>query len=172
MWVEKGNLTSARNAMPESHFYGNKFGTAAPLVTFNDASDHRSVKNISLTVAPAALQINVLHNGQPVVDALVQLYFSQEAYEQEVPAQADSEQVKSTYGYSKEYPESYIDDLSMFFLAHTTQQGEAYFPNLEPKRYWFKVTKNGMSNSSGTISIEQPLNNATYATRVITVGIN
>jgi hypothetical protein len=133
----------------------------------------------TLTPNPTQLQLKVYHNGQPVKGAKTTLYFSEEAYLQDIPAWQELEELKSSYGiFPPELIEEYkriigFEDVCLLrtFMARTDAAGEVYFDNLEPRQYWFRIEKEGMSNEGGLIKLDEALPDNPDITTSITVGI-
>ena len=121
---------------------------------------------------PAKLNLQVLNNGEPVAGATVTLYLSQEAYEQNRPANMEAEELSTSYGYYYR-PEWLNEDcLVNSFVRPANEEGEVYFPNLEPRQYWIKVEKDGKTNAGGMIDTAKPLSEDPNITTSLTVGIN
>lgn len=132
----------------------------------------------TLTPNPTQLQIKVYHNGQPVNGARVDLYFSEEAYNQDFRAWQEIEELKKSYGtFTEEEIEYYksssrtVPCLLKNFTALTDAAGEVYFDNLEPRQYWFRIEKEGLSNEGGTFKLDEALSDNPDITTSITVGI-
>ena len=164
--VKKGNLTNDRYTSKERPCYSGylKINHFLPY--------NMTTANVRLTTPPSKLQLSILHNGAAVEGAGVQLYFSQEAYENDFQAHQDFDQLLETYG----YPEPGTDFIrgceEMTFRQTSDSEGVVYFPDLEAKKYWFRITKGELSNEGGTIQLEEPLSEDPNITRSITVGIN
>ena len=131
----------------------------------------------TLTNAPTRLQLSVSHQGQPVEGAKVQLYFTEQTYQDSLAAQEDFERLQPTYGYfvddpsvsdEKEYLTYIVQDN---FLQTTDEAGEVFFDNLEPRNYWFRITKDMLSNEGTTIRTLRALPRDAEINTVMTVGI-
>ncbi len=44
-----------------------------------------------------------------------------------------------------------------YFLQTTDESGEVYFDNLEPRNYWFRITKDTLSNEGTVIRTREAL---------------
>ena len=131
----------------------------------------------TLTNTPTKLRLLVYHEGQPVEGAQVQLYFTEQAYQDSLAAQEDFEQLRPTYGY-------YVDDPSVSdekeyliwinednFLQTTNKAGEVYFDNLEPRNYWFQITKDTLSNEGMIMRTREALPREAEITTQMEVSI-
>lgn len=132
------------------------------------------IRGIGLTPPPAQLQLNVMHAGEPVDGANVTLYFSKEAYDLDLPATRDWEQLLASHGSFRPEQEdqSTASCLKHTFVNKTDASGNVLFDNLEPRQYWFRVEKNGMTNSAGTITTDKELSTNIDLITTLTVGIN
>ena len=116
-----------------------------------------------LTNTPTELRLSIFHEGQAVEDAQVQLYFTEQAYGDSLAAQQDFEQLRPTYGYFVDEEGTtgeeryFIDQNKDTFLQTTNESGEAYFDNLEPRNYWFRITKDTLSNEGTVIRTREAL---------------
>ena len=117
----------------------------------------------TLTNTPTKLRLLIYHEGQPVEGAQVQLYFTEQAYQDSLAAQEDFKALKPTYGYPTDDPTT-SDNISSFirrvkdnFLQTTNETGEVYFDNLEPRNYWFRITKDTLSNEGVIVRTREAL---------------
>ena len=186
VYVEKDNLNNSRFTV-NSALYGRDLGcnnrnhnyveVERKLYEFEElpASKGELFLNetlfSTLSANVAKLSLHVKQNGAPVTGATVTLYLSQEAYEQNRPANMEAEELSISYGY---YDEPYwLNEgcLVKSFVRPTNEEGEVYFPNLEPRQYWFKVEKDGKTNAGGTIDTGKALPDNPDITTSLTVGI-
>ncbi len=118
---------------------------------------------VVLTNTPTKLRLSVFHEGQAVEGAQVQLYFTEQAYQDSLAAQQDFEQLRPTYGYQSDDPDlfdpegSFVYFVEDYFLQTTDESGEVYFDNLEPRNYWFRITKDTLSNEGTVIRTREAL---------------
>jgi len=128
-------------------------------------------ENISSSVHIARtatkLQLNIISSGAPIEDAAVQLYLSEADYLAGIRPEENVEELGVSYQHVR-----FSDRVTGFFKATSDQNGEAYFDYLEPRDYWFRVTKGDLSNESEKITITEPLPDNPDITTSITVGIN
>ncbi len=117
-----------------------------------------------LSTTPTKLQLNIKNNGNAVSGAIVQLFYTKDDFDKDIIPTYSSTWLKYTQrNYNFEYGSSFIDT--------TKNDGIAYFSNLEPREYLFKVTKGKLSNSSTTIKTLKPLPDDPNVTTVLDVGI-
>ena len=130
----------------------------------------------TMTNTPTRLQLSVSHQGQPVEGATVQLYFTEQAYQDSLAAQEDFDHLRPTYGYPRAEdsdPEgSFTYYAEEHFLQTTDEAGEVFFDNLEPRNYWFRITKDTLSNEGTTVRTLRALPRDTEVNTVMTVGIS
>ena len=87
----------------------------------------------TMTNAPASLQLSVSHQGQPVEGATVQLYFTEQTYQDSLAAQEDFDHLRPTYGYQSDDPDlpdpkgSFTYYAEEHFLQTTDEAGEVFF---------------------------------------------
>ena len=130
---------------------------------FNGTSVITGKAYATLTNTPTKLRLSVFHEGQAVEGAQVQLYFTEQAYQDSLVAQKDFEQLRPTYGYPTDDPNtsdnipSFINHVDENFLQTTNESGEVYFDNLEPRNYWFRITKDTLSNEGTVIRTREAL---------------
>lgn len=150
--VEKGNLNSLRS----------KKNKTSSTITMDGVPYYNLETTLSTT--PTKLQLNVKNAGNAVEGATVQLYYSEDDYTNNItPYNRQTTEVRDTYGSTiPVYP----------FAGTTSADGSVFFDNLEPRQYWFKITKDNMSNASTTISTGTPLSDDENVTRTLDVGIN
>ena len=149
------------------------------IIGMDDPRGHtRDGSFATLTNTPTRLQLSVSHQGQPVEGATVQLYFTEQTYQDSLAAQEDFDHLRPTYGYfvddpsvsdEKEYLTYIVQDN---FLQTTNEAGEVFFNNLEPRNYWFRITKDTLSNENTTIRTLGTLPRDADITTSMTVGIN
>ena len=129
----------------------------------------------TLTNTPTKLRLLVYREGRPVEDAQVQLYFTEQAYQDSLAAQEDFELLKPTYGYPRAEasdPEgSFIYHNKDYFLQTTNEAGEVYFDNLEPRNYWFRITKDTLSNEGMIVRTREALPRNAETTTQMEIGI-
>ena len=131
----------------------------------------------TLTNAPTRLQLSVSHQGQPVEEAIVQLYFTEKTYQDSLAAQEDFEHLRPTYGYFVDDPsvsdeKEYLTYITQDnFLQTTDKEGVVIFDNLEPRNYWFRITKDTLSNESTTTRTLRALPRDADITTSMTVGV-
>ena len=132
----------------------------------------------TLTNTPTRLQLTVSHLGQPVEGATVQLYFTEQTYQDSLAAQKDFEQLRPTYGYfideegTAGEEEHFVSKIKDTFSQTTDEEGVVIFDNLEPRNYWFRITKDTLSNAEAIIRTQKALPRDANVTTVMTVGIN
>jgi len=177
MYVYKGDFNNLRDGNSCSQFSGlppedsgGKYFTPTPPPTpevqSQNASNGYSVTCFpSLSLTPTRLEIQVLNNTIGVEDAEVQLYFSEEAHVNNLTAQEDADQLTDSYTHFPPADEN-------IFKQATDKDGYVLFDNLEPKQYWFRITKDGLTNDAGTINLNEALPDDMNITTSITVGIN
>ena len=167
--VKKGKLSNDRYASEERPCY------AGYLKVNNYMEYNMSMAEVRMTTPPSKLQLTVMHNGQAVEGAQVQLYFSQEAYETDLQAHQDFDELLETYGFPEEtgnFGSQTTKCLKETFSQTTDAEGVVYFPDLEAKKYWFRISSGELTNEGGTIQLEELLSEDPNITRSITVGIN
>ena len=129
----------------------------------------------TMTNAPTRLQLSVSHQGQPVEGATVQLYFTEQTYQDSLAAQEDFDHLRPTYGYPRAEasdPEgSFTYYAEEHFLQTTNEAGEVFFDNLEPRSYWFRITKDTLSNEGTTIRTLRALPRDAEVNTIMPVGI-
>ena len=144
---------------------------------FNGVSVTHGKEYTALTNTPTKLSLSVSHRGQPVAGAQVQLYFTEQAYQDSLMAQEDFEQLRPTYGYfvdeegTSGEEEYFVSEVKDSFLQTTDETGEVYFDNLEPRNYWFRITKDTLSNQGTTVRTLRALPRDAEITTTMTVGI-
>ena len=132
----------------------------------------------TLTNTPTRLQLSVSHQGQPVEGATVQLYFTEQTYQDSLAAQEDFEHLRSTYGYPTDDPTtsdnipSFTNHVDENFFQATNEAGEVFFDNLEPRNYWFRITKDTLSNENTTVRTLRALPRDANINTSMTVGID
>ena len=132
-----------------------------------------TVISMRLSNTPTKLQINVTNNGIPVDSAVVQLYTSQDFMVNEMKPQENLLLMTgNVYGRWEEVTEWFINDsLKPIFCQTTDKDGVAWFDNLEPRAYWFTVSKGPMNNSSGIVTTDGPLPDDPDLTTNMTINI-
>jgi hypothetical protein len=131
----------------------------------------------TLTNSPTRLQLSVSHQGQPVEGATVQLYFTEQTYQDSLAAQEDFEHLRPTYGHQSDDPDlpdpigSFIYRVEDNFLQTTNEAGEVFFDNLEPRNYWFRITKDTLSNEGTVVRTREALPRDADISNIMTVGI-
>lgn len=114
-----------------------------------------------LSTTPTRLNLNIKNNGNAVNGAIVQLFYSKYDYDNDIkPLHSDS---YSLQNYFIPNPGDFADT--------TGEDGTAYFNNLEPREYWFKVTMGKLNNSSTSIKTLKPLPDDPNVTTLLDVGI-
>ncbi len=193
VYVEKGQLNNQRYARYDGikNSCGSRFNSVNYLaVTKSDKSYLEEWRNNEivngennvfavLTPNPTQLQFTVYHNGQVVEGAKTTLYFSEEAYNQDIPAWQEIEELKPSYGiFTPELIAEYknlgsINNICILnsLVRNTDSSGEVYFDNLEPRQYWFRIEKEGLSNEGGTFKLDEALPGNPDINTSITVGI-
>ncbi|MCR6641716.1 MAG: hypothetical protein NVV82_22670 [Sporocytophaga sp.] len=115
----------------------------------------------NLSTNPTRLHLNIKNNGNSVNGAVVQLFYTKDDYDKNI---------RPIYSSSFSLPYSFNPNNSDF--ADTTgEDGIAYFDKLEPREYWFRVTKGNLNNSSTTIKTLKPLPDDPNVTTLLDVGI-
>lgn len=132
-----------------------------------DPSDERNPNNhevvATLTNTPTRLQLSVSYQGKPIEGAEVQLYFTEQAYRDSLVAQEDFDRLRPTYGYPTNNPNtsdnipSFINHVDENFLQTTNKEGVVIFDNLEPRSYWFRITKDTLSNEGMIVRTREAL---------------
>ena len=167
----KDTLSNARGVSDVSIVGHNEI-----LITGTNKYQNYSGVYATLTNTPTKLRLLVYREGRPVEDAQVQLYFTEQAYQDSLAAQEDFEALKPTYGYPRAEasdPEgSFIYHNKDYFLQTTNEAGEVYFDNLEPRNYWFRISKDTLSNEGAIIRTREALPRNTETTTQMEVGIN
>lgn len=126
---------------------------------------------------PTKLAFQVYHQGEVVEGAQVQLYFSEDDYLNEVPAQENKEELLPSYGYWKpemeayEYTLDYLESLKNTFSGTTDADGYVLLENLEPRTYWFRITNGELSNAAGQINLSSPLPDNADITTQLDIGL-
>lgn len=130
----------------------------------------------TLTNTPTKLRLLVYHNSQPIEGAQVQLYFTEQAYQDSLVAQEDSIYLRPTYGYRRigasDSEKAFINRVKDNFLQITNEAGEVYFDNLEPRNYWFRIIKDTLSNEGNIIRTREALPRDAEVTTQMEVGVN
>ena len=146
--------------------------------SFNGVSVTDGKEYATLTTIPTRLQLSVSHQGQPVAGAKVQLYFTEQTYQDSLVAQEDFERLRPTYGYFVDEEGTtgeeryFVDQNKEHFLQTTNEAGEVYFDNLEPRNYWFRITKDTLSNENTTVRTLRALPRDAEINTIMPVGIN
>lgn len=175
--AQKDTLSNYRQVI--THYKEDPVRANEIVIPEQGSSSHRNYDGVytTMTNTPARLQLSISHLGQPVEGASVQLYFTEQTYLDNLPAQEDLEQLKPTYGYaptdtstSDNIP-SFINHVDENFLQTTDKEGIVVFDNLEPRNYWFRISKDTLSNESGIVSTLRPLPRNAETTVNMTVGI-
>jgi hypothetical protein len=144
---------------------------------FNGVTVSNGKAYATLTNTPTRLQLSVSHQGQPVEGATVQLYFTEQTYQDSLAAQEDFERLRPTYGYPTDDPTtsdnipSFINHVDENFFQTTNEAGEVFFDNLEPRNYWFRVTKDTLSNEGTVVRTREALPRDADISNIMTVGI-
>lgn len=119
-----------------------------------------------LSRTPARLQITVVDNSlNPVENAAVQLYFSEDDFENDVPAYLNEKELEISYEIS------HLAILPEVFSGVTDSEGVIVFDFLEPRHYWFKITRHEMTNNNTTFKTTEPLPDNWNVTNSMTVVI-
>ena len=132
----------------------------------------------TLTNIPTKLSLSVSHLGQPIEGAAVQLYFTEQTYQDSLAAQEDFEHLRPTYGHFVDGEGTtgeeryFVNQNKEHFLQTTDEAGEVYFDNLEPRNYWFRITKDTLSNENTTVRTLRALPRDAEINNIMTVGIN
>jgi hypothetical protein len=114
-----------------------------------------------LSTTPTRLHLNIKNNGNAVNGAVVQLFYSRNDYDNNIkPLHSDSFSLQK---YFLPNPGDFADT--------TGVDGTAYFNNLEPREYWFKVTMGKLNNSSTSLKTLKPLPDDPNVTTLLDVGI-
>jgi hypothetical protein len=152
----KGNLNNQRYFLQDiTNSYNNHF------LSWNPDVEGRTFCFLSTT--PTRLQLSVTDASlQPIEGATVQLYISEQDFLDDIPAQ------ERTSEWSSVYNGSFYDP---YFLSSTDAAGEALFDNLDPRQFWFKVTKGSLTNASGVIKTTNALPDNADVTTVLSVII-
>ncbi|GAL86829.1 hypothetical protein MYP_4059 [Sporocytophaga myxococcoides] len=115
----------------------------------------------NLSNTPTRLQLNIKNNGNAVDGAIVQLFYTKDDYDSDTnPLYSNSFSWQTYFGLG-----------ASDFADTTGADGTAYFDNLEPREYWFKVTKGKLNNSSTTIKTLKPLPDDPNVTTLLDIGI-
>ena len=145
--------------------------------SFNGVSVTDGKAYATLTILPTSLQLSVSHLGEPVEGAQVQLYFTEQTYQDSLVAQKDFDHLRPTYGYYVDDP-SVSDEEDYFvwinednFLRTTDEEGVVIFDNLEPRNYWFRITKDTLSNEETTVRTLRALPRDAEINNIMAVGI-
>lgn len=91
--------------------------------------------NWALTSTATQLTLKVFHQGEPVSNARVYLYVSEEDYNNNLIYQ-ETEDKKTL---ADRFPDLLYELYTYHLNAYTTLEGEAVFQFLEPREYWFRV---------------------------------
>ena len=131
----------------------------------------------TMTNSPTRLQLSVSHQGQPVEGAKVQLYFTEQTYQDSLAAQEDFDHLRPTHGYFVDEEGTtgeeryFVNQNKEHFLQTTDKEGVVTFDNLEPRNYWFRITKDTLSNENTTVRTLRALPRDADITTSMTVGI-
>ena len=168
--TQRDTLSNQREVVQDTE--GNEITIGNP----PSPGNHQSVI-ATLTNTPTKLRLSVSHLGRPVAGAEVQLYFTEQTYQDSLAAQEDFEHLRPTYGYfvddpsvsdEKEYLTYIVQDN---FLQTTDEAGEVYFDNLEPHNYWFRIIKDTLSNENTTVRTLRALPRDADITTDMKIGI-
>lgn len=166
--TQRDTLSNQREVVQDTE--GNEITIGNP----PSPGNHQSVI-ATLTNTPTKLRLSVSHLGQPMAGAQVQLYFTEQTYQDSLVAQEDFDHLRPTYGYPRAEasdPEgSFTYYAEEHFLQTTDEAGEVYFENLEPRNYWFRITKDTLSNENTTVRTLRALPRDADITTDMTVGI-
>ncbi len=128
--------------------------------------DEYKIKHLKarLSTTPTRLQLNIKNNGIAVEGAIVQLFYTQDDY---------NKGTKPLYSitWNKYTERNYYGANDGIFADTTDKEGIAYFNNLEPRDYWFKVTKGNLNNSLTTIKTLKSLPDDPNITTLLDIGI-
>ncbi len=156
----------------------NEFGGVAHneiLITGTNEFQNYGAVFATLTNLPTKLRLSVFHEGQAVEGAQVQLYFTEQAYQDSLAAQQDSVHLRPTYGYRRigasDSESAFTNRNKDYFLQTTDESGEVYFDNLEPRNYWFRITKDTLSNEGTVIRTREALPRNADITTQMEVGV-
>ena len=144
---------------------------------FNGVTVSHGKRYATLTNVPTRLQLSVSHQGEALEGAEVQLYFTEQAYEDSLAAQHDFKHLKPTYGYVSSDPAlrdpeaSFTYFVEEYFLQTTDKDGAVTFHNLEPRNYWFRITKDTLSNEGTIVRTREALPRDANVTTSMTVGV-
>ncbi|MGB3851253.1 MAG: hypothetical protein WA958_14885 [Tunicatimonas sp.] len=144
---------------------------------FNGVTVSNGKAYATLTNTPTRLQLSVSHQGQPVEGAAVQLYFTEQTYQDSLAAQEDFDHLRPTYGYFVDEEGTtgeeryFVNQNKERFLQTTNEAGEVYFDNLEPRNYWFRITKDTLSNEGTVVRTREALPRDADISNIMTVGI-
>ena len=141
IFAQKGNLNTIR--LPVVSTGGG--------ISVDSESDRYVAR---LTRTPTKLQFQISDGADPVEDAEIQIYFSEESYNKNLPAQEDESGLTESY-----FPNLVIDGkwLYEYFMGKTDENGFLLLDNLEPKAYWFRVHKGALNNDDGIYKLDAPL---------------
>ena len=92
-------------------------------------------------------------------------------------AQEDFDHLRPTYGYFVDEEGTtgeeryFVNQNKERFLQTTNEAGEVYFDNLEPRNYWFRITKDTLSNEGTVVRTREALPRDADISNIMTVGI-
>jgi hypothetical protein len=140
------------------HFYAEPYQLLTNTSSGMNGKDKKGNGSLTLYLSstPTKLRLVVYHTGDPVEGASVQLYKTADDYNTQTTDRLPD-------------PETgvYLPD-----VVYTDANGEVYFEDLEPRQYWFRITKGPLSNSDGTIHTDGVLTDDENITNQKSVGIN
>ena len=128
---------------------------------------------IRLSTTPTKLEITVTDNLlNPIEGAEVQLYFSKQEYTDNKPAYLNLVEYSKSYGNWIGASEFSINNqIKPNFYGLSDQNGIVYFDNLEPRKYWIRVSSGALSNAQSVIETNGKLPDDPNITNTLSIMI-
>ena len=181
---ESGILRIKVNGQTEKYWYSFTKDTLNNL-RFGDFTNDQSfgwsgselnkekVLYIRMSTTPTKLQINVTNNKlNPIANAEVQLYFSEQEFIDNQPAHFNLIEISKSYGNWTLASDISINyRLKPIFQSFTDNNGVAYFDNLEPRKYWIRVSSGALSNAQSVIETNGKLPDNPNITNTLSIMI-
>lgn len=123
-------------------------------------TQHTRQYNAYLSTTPTKLQLRVYSNANSVKGAKVFLYDSEENYNN-----------KNNYEFRLFRDYSFGQENNRHFYVISDEEGITTIMALEPKKYWFRIEKDGKSNANTIITTAGALPDDVNITNILDVGL-
>ena len=128
----------------------------------------RKYLNCYLSTTPTRLHLKIVNSSGPVSDAEVQLYLSVDDLLADKKPQEDCLFTDEVYGMLDELDcLQRREKLHDIFTSRTNQEGIATFHNLEPRKYWFKISGPGFTSQSDNNTGSSLADNPDLTTQIL-----